>query len=119
MRQVALNKAEKIKDYELKFMKPTNSSNQRRSQRVPLQVVVIVRANMPDGRCVQMQAFTSVVNAHGGLLESFMKLATNQKILLINPNSGIDASCRVVKVEGPTSTLYDVAFEFDQRSPQF
>jgi len=119
MRQAELKKPEKIKDYELKFMKPTNSSNQRRSQRVPLQVVVIVRANMPDGRCVQVQAFTSVVNAHGGLLESPMKLATNQKILLINPNSGIDASCRVVRVEGPTSTLYDVAFEFDERSPQF
>lgn len=86
---------------------------------MPLQVVVIIRANMPDGRCVQIQAFTSVVNAHGGMLESPMKLATDQKILLINPNSGIKVGCRVVRVEGPTSTLYDVAFEFDQRSPQF
>lgn len=86
---------------------------------MPLQVAVILRANMPDGRCVQVQAFTSVVNAHGGILESPMKLATDQKILLINPNSGMDVGCRVVRVEGPTSTLYDVAFEFDQRSPRF
>lgn len=74
---------------------------------------------MPDGRCVQVQAFTSVVNAHGGLLESPMKLETNQKILLINPHSGKDIGCRVVRVEGPTSDLYEVAFEFDERSPRF
>jgi hypothetical protein len=100
-------------------MNPSKSFNPRRSQRLPLQVVVILRVNMPDGRCVQAQAFTSSVNAHGGMLESPMKLATDQKILLINPNSGINVGCRVVRVEGPTSTLYDVAFEFDQHSPRF
>jgi len=100
-------------------MNLSKSANQRRSQRVPLQVVVIVRADMPDGRCVQVQAFTSVVNAHGGMLESPMKLATGQRILLINPNSGIDVGCRVVRVEGSNSALHDVAFEFDQRSPRF
>jgi hypothetical protein len=93
--------------------------NSRRSQRVPLQVVVIIRADMPDGRCVQAQAFTSVVNAHGGILESPMKLATDQKILLINPNSGMNVGCRVARVEGITATLYEVAFEFDQHSPRF
>jgi hypothetical protein len=66
-----------------------------------------------------VQAFTSVVNAHGGLLESPLKLASNQKILLINPHSGIEVSCKVVRVEGPTSALYEVAFEFDQRSANF
>ena len=114
-----LNETLETKSYQLKFMNQLRCLNQRRSQRVPLQVVVIVRANMPDGRCLQAQAFTSVVNAHGGLLESPLRLATNQKILLINPNSGVDASCKVVRVEGPNSSLYDVAFEFDQRSPQF
>jgi hypothetical protein len=105
--------------YALKFMSLRNSSNQRRSQRIPLQVAVIVRANMPNGRCLQVQAFTTVVNAHGGMLESPMKLAPGQKIVLINPISGIDVVCRVVRVERPTSTLYDVVFEFDQRSPRF
>jgi hypothetical protein len=119
MRQVELERTEETKDYEPKFMNRSKSLHPRRSQRVPLQVVVMIRANMPDGRCVQVQAFTSVVNAHGGMLESPMKLAIGQKILLINPNSRTDVGCRVVQVEGPTSTLYDVAFEFDQRSPGF
>jgi hypothetical protein len=100
-------------------MSLSESSNQRRSQRVTLQVVVLIKAIMPDGRCVQVQAFTSVVNVHGGLVESSLKLATNQKIRLINPHSGIEVGCRVVRVEGPTSALYEVAFEFDQRTPRF
>jgi hypothetical protein len=100
-------------------MQASEFSNRRRSQRVPLQVVVAIRANMPDGRCVQVQAFTSVVNAHGGLLESPMELATDQKIVLINPHSKNEVCCRVVQVEGPTSALYEVAFEFEEGSERF
>jgi len=74
---------------------------------------------MADGRCVQLQAFTATVSAHGGLLESPLKLAANQKILLINPHSGTEAGCKVIRVEGPSSALYEVAFEFDQRSHRF
>lgn len=101
------------------FMNLSKSSNRRRSQRVTLQVVVLIRANMSDGRSVQVQAFTSVVNAHGGVLESPVKLATNQRILLINPHSRQEVGCRVVHVEGPTSALYEAVFEFDQRSAHF
>ena len=89
-------------------------SNQRRSSRVSLLVVVLIRANMPDGRLVQVQAFVSVVNAHGGLLESPMELAANQQIVLINPHSRKEARCRVVRVE-KVAGLYEVAFEFNQR----
>jgi len=74
---------------------------------------------MPDGRCIQVQAFTSVVSAHGGLLESPLKLASNQNIRLLNAHAREEVGCRVVRVEGPTSGLYEVAFEFDQCSPQF
>jgi hypothetical protein len=48
-----------------------------------------------------------------------MKLATNQKILLINPHSGNEVGCKVVRVQGPTSALYEIAFEFDECSPGF
>src|SRR5258708_198050 len=95
------------------------SFNHRRSKRIPLQVAVLIRAVMPDGTGVQVQAFTSVVNAHGGLVESPVQLTTNQKIRLINPHAGEEVGCRVVRVEGPISALYEVAFEFDQHSPQF
>ena len=100
-------------------MTESDSKNRRRSQRVMLQLAVLVRANMPDGRCVQVQGFTSVVNAHGGLLESPLNLADNQKFLLINPHSGKEVDCKAARVEGMASALYEVAFEFDQRTPRF
>ena len=100
-------------------MAESDPKKQRRSQRVALQVAVLVRTTLLDGRAVQVQAFTSAVNAHGGLLESPVKLEANQRILLSNPHSGKDVGCRVVGVAGPSSALYEVAFEFDSRSPQF
>jgi hypothetical protein len=100
-------------------MTESDPAPRRRSQRVSLQVVVLMRATLPDGKTVQVQAFTVAVNAHGGRLESPVKLEANQRILLINPHSRKDVGCRVVQVEGPSLDLYDVAFEFDRRSPQF
>lgn len=44
-----------------------------------------------------------------------MEFATDQKIVLINPNSRNEVGCRVVQVARPTSTLYEVLFEFDER----
>lgn len=86
---------------------------------MPLQVPLLIRVSMPDGRCVQVQAFTSTVNAHGGLLESPVKLAANQKILLINPHSGTEAGGKVIRVEGPAAAMYEIAFEFDRGAPRF
>lgn len=81
--------------------------------------MLLLRVNMPDGRCLQVQAFASVVNAHGGLLAAPIKFETNQKTLLINPHSGKEVGCKVVRVEGQTQGMYEVAFELDQRSPRF
>jgi hypothetical protein len=67
----------------------------------------------------RLMALTLVVSAHGGLLESPLKPADQQKILLINPHSGRDVDCRVVRVEESSTSSYIIAFEFDIRSPQF
>jgi hypothetical protein len=100
-------------------MTESGPKNRRRSQRVMLQLAVLVRANMPDGRCVQVQAFTLDVNAHGGLLESPLELTANQRITMVNPQSGIEVGCRVVRIERSSSALLQVAFEFDQHSADF
>jgi hypothetical protein len=100
-------------------MSESDSRNRRRSQRVALQVSVLLRAALIDGKSVQLQAFTSAVNAHGGLLETPVRLAADQRILLINPYTRNDIGCRVVRVDGPSQDLYEVAFEFDRPNPQF
>src|SRR5258706_14353021 len=51
--------------------------------------------------------------------ESPVQPATNQNVRLINPHSGEEVGCRVVRVVGPTLASYEVAFEFHERAPQF
>ena len=100
-------------------MSETNLQNRRRSQRVLLQVAVLVRTDMPGGKRLQIQAFTLVVNAHGGLLESPLRMTVDQQITLVNPQTRQEVGCRVVRVEGPSDASFTIAFEFDQRSSRF
>lgn len=100
-------------------MNESDPQNRRRSQRVLLQVPVLIRVQMPEGNHAQAQAFTQVVNAHGGLMEVPFRMAVGQKIRLINPHSRNEASCRVVHVDGPLDGQFATAFEFDEASPQF
>ena len=100
-------------------MTETKPQEQRRSQRVLMQIGVLLRAEMPGGDTHQVQAFTRVVNAHGGLLEVPLGVTAGQKITLANMLTGEAAVCRVVHVEGPSDSNYKVAFEFDGRNPRF
>jgi hypothetical protein len=93
--------------------------NRRRSQRVLLQIAVLVKAQFWGGEKFQAQGFTLVVNAHGGLLEAPLRLLANQKIKLANPQTGREVNCRVVRVHGPSEQSYKIAFEFEEQNPQF
>src|SRR6202158_2525987 len=97
----------------------SSPENRRRSQRVLLQIAVLVRAQLLGGEKVQAQGFTLAVSAHGGLLEAPVRLLANHKIKLANPQTGREVGCRVVRVEGPTEQTYKIAFEFEAHNPQF
>lgn len=84
-----------------------------------LQVAVVIRAETPEGKRMQAQGFTSAVNAHGGLVESPLKVVANQRITIVNPHTGTEVGGRTVHVERASSELFLVAFEFDRPSPQF
>ena len=49
-------------------MSEPSPQNQRRSQRLMLQLALLIKAEVGVGN-LQTQAFTVLVNAHGGLLE--------------------------------------------------
>jgi hypothetical protein len=100
-------------------MSNANLQNRRRSQRVSLQVAVLVRTETPGGEQIQIQGFTSEVSAHGGSLELPFKLTANQKITLVNPHTGREIGCRVVTIEGSPESWFTIAFEFSERCPQF
>jgi hypothetical protein len=84
-----------------------------------LRVPVIVRAKMPDGESLEEQSYTSVVNAHGGLLNLQRELLVGQPIVLVNAQTKKEHGARVVRVENPPGGHIAVAFEFDKPSPQF
>ena len=100
-------------------MSQPDPQNRRRSQRVLLQVSVLIRAEMPEGKRIQTQAFTVSVSAHGGLLESPCRMTVGQRITLVNPQTAKEVGCRVVRVERSSEECFATAFEFDERSPRF
>jgi hypothetical protein len=94
-------------------------TNQRRSERVFLQIKVIVEVEREHGNPARVDAFTVVVNAHGGLLEMSVKVSKGQKLFLSNPSAGLRQSARVVGVRRVDEDGFAVAFEFDDPSPRF
>jgi hypothetical protein len=84
-----------------------------------LQIPVVVRATARDGKKVEEETQTSVVNAHGGFIKLQMEIQTGQPILLINAKTKMEQSCRVVRVETSVGGQSAVAFEFDRPAPQF
>jgi len=97
----------------------SDPSNRRRSERVVLQIPVTVLAETPDRVHVEEQTQTLVVNAHGGLMKLAAELLVGQPIILVNPQSGLEQSCRVVRIDQPSPDYFAVAFEFDRPSPKF
>lgn len=90
----------------------------RRSQRVTLQMAVEIQLHMVDGRLLRQDAFTEVVNAHGGLLEMQIRPAAGQRMLLTNPNSGVHQSATILSAKRSREGGYEVAFEFDSPAPK-
>lgn len=94
-------------------------TNRRRSERVMLEVPVIVLAETPEGEQLREEAQTVVVNAHGGLMKLKMELLTGQPLILVNAKTNVQERCRVVRVEYLPGAQLGVAFEFDRPAPQF
>jgi hypothetical protein len=93
--------------------------NKRRSERVLLQVRVLVETELEDGRLVRLDAFTLVVNAHGGLLEMSLKVPRGHKLWLSNPAIGQQEACRVIAVKSSRDGVFAIAFEFASPAAQF
>jgi hypothetical protein len=108
-----------LDETETKSVTAQNPANRRRSERVMLQVPVVVQARTRDGKEVREETQTVAVNAHGGLLRLHMEIKAGQPIVLINERSKMQHGCRVVRVETSETGYSAVAFEFDQPAPQF
>jgi hypothetical protein len=100
-------------------MSPSDGANRRRSERVMLQIPIVLMTESVDHEEMKEETQTLVVNAHGGLAKLEMEVLVGQPIVLINPMSGAKASARVVRIENPPGGYTAVAFEFLEPSPRF
>ena len=96
-----------------------SNREQRRSERVKLSIPVIVLAETREREQVQEETVTSVVNAHGGLFKLKMEVLVGQPIVVVNPLTNKEESCRVVRVDELPSGGFGVAFAFDTPAPDF
>lgn len=95
------------------------TSEKRRSERIKLNVPVIVMAETLEGVKVQEVTHTIVVNAHGGLLKLKVEVLVGQPIILANLQTNHEKHCRVVRVEQLPGEEFGIAFEFEKPAPEF
>ncbi len=97
----------------------TVTTNKRRSERVVLTVPIVVSVRTMDGRVKSEKAKTQVVNAHGGLLLSELRVVDGQEFDLTNPKTGVTKRCRVVRAEESDAQGFSVAFQFEEPTANF
>lgn len=94
--------------------------SRRRSERVVLRIPIRLSAMMPDGKRINVEAHTLVVNAHGGLLDVGMEMVPGQRILLNNSKTENANTGKVLRVErAEEDGRFSIAFEFEFPSPSF
>jgi hypothetical protein len=91
----------------------------RRSERLKLNVPVIVMTETLEHVKVQEVTHTIVVNAHGGLLKLKMEVLVGQPMILANLQTNHEKRCRVVRVEQLPGEEFGIAFEFEKPTPEF
>ena len=91
----------------------------RRSQRIELNVPVVVYRARGEGPQFYETTQTLVVSAHGALIALTDLVAPRQKLQMQNRNSGEHLECRVVSVKNASIGPPKVALEFMQPTPSF
>jgi hypothetical protein len=95
------------------------SSERRRSQRVLMDVRLVVRGETSDKRPFEEETFTIVVSAYGALVVLAAKVQVGQRLTLMNPSTWGEQECRVAFLGRPYAGLSQVGLEFPQPAAEF
>ena len=98
---------------------PKQLLKDRRSQRIDLNVPVIVYRPPREGPQFCQSTQTLVVNAHGALLALTCKVAPRQRLLVQHADTGEQQECRVIYVNKEEAGPPQVAVEFTRPAPRF
>jgi hypothetical protein len=91
----------------------------RRSQRLFLQVRVIVAGKLANQSSFSEETHTIVVNAHGALVEMAALLEQGQTVALQNVRTAETIHCKVMLVKPVGTGKFSTAFEFVTSNPDF
>lgn len=94
-------------------------SNRRRSQRVLLRIPIAVIAPGPDKKMVREHTHTLVVNAHGALIYLDLQVRLGQVVILQNPETSEEESCRIIRTNPVAGGKIEVGIEFLKPAPNF
>ena len=94
-------------------------SERRRSERLLLDVALVVRGESTESKPFQEKTFTISVSAHGTLLVLATKVTLGQTLLLSNPHSQDEVVGRVVRFGIPYGGLAQVGIDFARPAPEF
>jgi hypothetical protein len=94
-------------------------SERRRSERLLLDVALLVRGESEESQPFQEKTFTISVSAHGTLLVLATKVVLGQTLILRNPQTQDEVVGRVVRFGIPHGGLAQVGIDFAQPAPEF
>jgi len=80
---------------------------------------IAVIASGPDKKMVREQTNTLVVNAHGALIHLDLPVRIGQVVILQNPETFEEQSCRVIRVNPVLGSRTEVGIEFLKPAANF
>ena len=92
---------------------------ERRSQRIPLDVPLVIKGCEESGRDFREETFTLSASAHGVLLALKASVCVGQKVRLLNQRNWDELEGQVVYVGLPNAGLTRVGIEFEHPAPDF
>lgn len=92
---------------------------ERRSQRIPLDVPLVIKGRIDGEQDFREETFTLSANAHGVLLSLKASVSVGQKVQLFNRRNWDELEGRVVYVGVPHAGFTRVGIEFLQPAPHF
>jgi hypothetical protein len=96
-----------------------NTADKRRTQRVLLQIPILVRAQFEGDTPLTEETNTLVVNADGGLISLAMRVKPGQRLVLRNWSSAKEQDCRVVHVREKPIGKNEVGISFPSPMAKF
>jgi len=96
-----------------------NAIAERRSQRIPLDVPLVIKGCTGGKQDFREETFTLSASAHGVLLALKSSVSLGQKVQLLNRRTWGEVVGQVVYVGIPNAGLTRVGIEFEQPTPDF